>query len=655
MALKEALHALATAAGVAREWRDVDGHDNIVSDETLDAVLRAMGFETQSAAGIACGLARLAREAEQLPAMLVVDAGRPITLHRPCTHAEVTGEDGETRTLEIVRGTPAAPWTPGYYDLVLDGEHTRLAVAPHDCPVPDPTLPRPWGVSLQIPSLRGPAERAFGNLGELAGAVEALAARGADAVAINPLHALFPGEGRHFSPYSPSSRRFLNTAMGDPALVGLPAFSPSEGGDLIDWESALPERLAQLRAVWNALSPGEAAAMEAEMAQADPGMVRHATFDALYSHFAAQGAGGWQQWPAAYHDPDGAAVASFAREHADEVRFHLFAQVLAQRSLAEVQGRARSAGMRVGLVGDLAVGVNPGGSDVWSMGDAMLRGLTIGAPPDPLGPLGQNWGLTSFSPVALREAAYAPFIAMLRATFASAGGLRIDHAFGLARLWVVPEGRQSTDGVYLRYPFAELVRLVTLEAHRAGAVVIAEDLGTAPTGFTEAIATRRMLGMRVLWFERAADGGYIGAPDYPADAVAMTGTHDTATVAGWWRGRDLDWAAALGRLPEGMSREEAASIRDWDRGLLWSTFGWHEPRPAPDDPQRAVDAAIDHVARTPCAMAVVPIDDLLGLDEQPNLPGTVTEHPNWQRRYAGETADLLDAPQTAARIERLNR
>jgi 4-alpha-glucanotransferase len=177
--------------------------------------------------------------------------------------------------------------------------------------------------------------------------------------------------------------------------------------------------------------------------------------------------------------------------------------------------------------------------------------------------------------------------------------------------------------------------------------VIAEDLGTAPHGFTHAVTARQMLGMRVLWFERAADHGFIGAADYEPLSVAMSGTHDTVTVAGWWRGRDLDWAEQLGRLPPGMTRAEAEAIRDWDRGLLWSTLNHGDgkgfgSRPAPDDPAPVVDAAIAHIAATPSALALVALEDLLGLEEQPNLPGTVAEHPNWRRRLDAPTDALLD-------------
>ncbi|TAD73610.1 MAG: 4-alpha-glucanotransferase [Sphingomonadales bacterium] len=650
------LHALAQACGVARDWTDVEGRAQVVGDEALAAVLAALGHETLSERQIIRSLAVAEQQREALPAILVGDRGAGIDLPFVPQRAEATGEDGVTRPL-VVEGTRlSVPDAPGYYDLVLDGRALRLAAAPPHCPLP--TAARPWGVSLQIPALRGARAGLFGTFGELAEAARALGGAGADALAINPVHALFPGHGVGYSPYSPSSRLFLNGALADPALAGLPPLEAEEGGALIDWAAALPRRLAQLRSVFAALSPDQRARFTAT----DDAMLRrHALFDALDCHFrAATDAHGWQGWPAAYHDPEGAAAQRFAAEHPDEIAFHLFVQALARQGLAAAQTAAKGAGMEIGLIGDLAVGVDPSGSDAWSLRHAMLDGLTIGAPPDPLGPLGQNWSITGFSPQGLRASGYAPFIAMIRAGLAAGGGLRIDHAFGLARLWVIPAGAATGEGAYLSYPFADLIRLVTLEAHRAGALVIAEDLGTAPHGFTAAVTERQMLGMRVLWFERAADHGFIGAGDYPPLSAAMSGTHDTVTVAGWWRGRDLDWAETLGRLPLGTSRAEAEAIRDWDRGLLWSTLDHSYgkdlgPRPAPEDPAPVVDAAIAHIASTPSAIALVSLEDMLGLDEQPNLPGTITEHPNWRRRLDAPVSALFAYERVARRCDILNR
>lgn len=648
------LQELARITGIAVQWRDVEGRENVVCDRVLAGVLEALGHDVSSAAGLTRASAQQLDTGLTLAPMLVAKVGETITLPFAPANVEATDEDGHTLPLTHFDKTLTAPDRPGYYQLAIDGEQTVLAVAPPRCP-PVSGGGRSWGVSLQIPSLRNERGGAFGTLGELATMASGLGRAGADAVAINPLHALFPGQGENFSPYSPSSRLYANTMMGDPTLVGLPPLPEGEGGALIDWPNSVPLRFAQMRALFDGLKQEQRAAVDFAQAEQDRRLYRHCLFDAIDMHYRPKGARGWQDWPDAMRHPDSALVAEFAAAHQEDIDFQIFLQWLAQESAGKAQKSALVSGMDIGLIGDLAVGVDPGGSDCWQLGEAMLQGLTVGAPPDPFSPTGQNWALTTYSPHGLRAAGYEPFIAMLRAGFTSCGGLRIDHAFGLGRLWVVPKGCAATEGAYLAYPQEDLLNLVTLEAHRAAALVIAEDLGTAPPGFTHAITQRGMLGMQVLWFQRAQDDGFIGAQDYSPGSVAMTGTHDTPTLAGWWSGRDIDWAEDLGRLPDGVDRGKAESLRDWDRGLLWSTLDHNAPRPAPGDTAPLVDAAIAHCARTPAPLAIVPIEDMLGLEEQPNLPGTVTEHPNWRRRLAANVDEVLAAPQVEHRIDLLNR
>lgn len=609
-----------------------------MTNDVLAAILGALGYAVDTAQDLRTALTEAEARKRDLPTMLVADAGSQVDLPFLAKQAFIVDQEGYEQPLSVQGGALTAPAEAGYYLLRLDGQEMQLAVAPPVCPAP---RGKGWGVSVQIPSLRGKTGRAFGNFAELAQLADALGTRGAAALAINPVHALFPGTGAGFSPYSPSSRLFLNTAMGDPELVGLPGLPSEPVNGLIDWPTALPQRYLALERVFAGLDMQRRTGILQACDAGGDLLRRHAIFDALDRHFRLQGASGWQDWPAAYRDPGSTTVSTWTHQHTAEVELQLFLQWLAQQGLQHAQRAATDAGMEWGLIGDLAVGVVPGGSDCWSLGSAMLQGLTIGAPPDPLGPHGQNWGITTFSPDGLRKSGYAPFIAMLQASFATGGGLRIDHAFGLARLWVVPQGGGASDGAYLSYPFEDLMRLVTLEAHRAGALVIAEDLGTSPNGFTATISQRQMLGMRVLHFERAGDAGFIGAHDYPANAVALTGTHDTATVAGWWSGRDLDWAAQCDRLPSEISRTEAERIRDWDRGRLWATMRGNSMRPAPDDTGPAVDAAIAHIASTPALLTLTPMEDLLGEVEQPNLPGTTIEHPNWRRRYPATAEQML--------------
>jgi 4-alpha-glucanotransferase len=280
----------------------------------------------------------------------------------------------------------------------------------------------------------------------------------------------------------------------------------------------------------------------------------------------------------------------------------------------------------------------------------VLAGLTVGAPPDQINPYGQNWGLTAFSPQALRGSGCAPFLATLRAAMRHAGGVRIDHVMGLTRLWLIPEGAAPTEGAYLTYPLDDLLRLIAIESQRHKAIVIGEDLGTVPDGFRQKLDGAGISGLRVLWFEHDGTGFRLPAA-WSEDSVAMTSTHDLATVAGWWTGRDLETRARIGWEADTVTRAK-------DRQDLWHAFreaGVAPADDAPADPAPVVDAAVDFVARTPSRLALVPLEDLLGLEEQPNLPGTIDQHPNWRRRYGPPADRMFDDPDVAARARALTR
>lgn len=655
-----ALHDLAEAAGVLRVWEDAHGEEKTVTDAALMAILAALGYWADSDAAVQESLARVRDEAGHVPAFLSVDVDTPLVLPDGLAQAgdaQLELETGETRALAIANAALPAIAEPGYHTLRVGSHVLTLAVAPRRCllpqDLPGATGDRLWGTAIQIPSLHD-QPTAYGDFGDLRDAVRLFAARGADAVAISPVHAPIAAASDSFSPYSPSSRRFLN-----PTLAELPGGAGKEGagkegggkdgGGLIDWSASLPERYSAMRLAFAELSREQCAEIDAWAQARGPALQRHAVFDAL--SLAMNGAD-WREWPAEYRDPESAAVAEFAAENAQEIAFHLYAQWRADCSLCAVQQAAREAGMAVGLIADLAVGIDPGGSDAWALQGSMLAGMTVGAPPDLLGPAGQNWGLTNFSPRGLRQSGFAAWIATIRAVLRHAGGVRIDHAFGLDRLWLVPPGAPASDGAYVRYPFADMLRLIALESHRAGAIVVGEDLGTLPPGFAKPVRDKGILGMKVLWFERDEDGAFLPAADFPKNDVAMTGTHDLPTVAGWWLCRDIDWNRKLGR---GSDWDEDEAQRKADRAALWSVIGQGKPQPADDDPGPVIDAAIAHLGGTPCTLAIIPLEDLLGLEEQPNLPGTIDEHPNWRRRLSAPLAQLLAEPAVARRIVALNQ
>lgn len=649
------LQTLATAAGLQLEWQDAAGRRQTVSDEALPAILDRLGHPSASATQIADSLAAIASKTAQAPRFLSVDVSDPIQLATTLSgKAELTLENGTRMSVAIDRGALKPIEHTGYYRLEVGGDVIDLLVAPRRCLTIADAVPgrKLWAPAVQIPSLRSETAKAFGDFGTLADAARAFGERGADALAISPTHALFPADASRYSPYAPSSRQFLNGLYADPSAFA--GTSDDSAADLIDWHSAIPEKLARLRKTFDQDARQLGKSLDAFRREGGDNLERHAEFDALHAYFfATSGARGWQQWPAAYHDPASPSVRRFVTEHADDVTFYVFLQWLARRDLNAAQKAAKNAGMAIGLIADLAVGMDPGGSHGWSRRGDLLTGLSIGAPPDPLGPDGQSWGITGFDPHALRETSFAPFIATIRAALAHAGGIRIDHAFGLRRLWVVPEGASAAEGAYLEMPFDDLMRIVAMESQCAKAIVIGEDLGTVPDGFREVMDARAMLGMRVLWFERDVDG-FMPPAKWSADAVAMTGTHDLATIAGWWSGRDIDWTWELGRKSDAPDEPADRAARAKDRAALWSAFGTDTEQPAPDDTAPVVDAAIAHVARTPCALAIVPIEDLAGLIEQPNLPGTIDKHPNWRRRMPDTTEALLQRPEVAARIDTLN-
>jgi 4-alpha-glucanotransferase len=299
--------------------------------------------------------------------------------------------------------------------------------------------------------------------------------------------------------------------------------------------------------------------------------------------------------------------------------------------------------------------MDPGGSQAWSCQNDILLGLTIGAPPDLLNPRGQDWGLTGFSPRALEDKGFASFIATVRAGMRHVGGIRVDHAMGLNRLWLIPEGASPAEGAYLSYPVVDLLRLLALESVRHNVVVIGEDLGTVPEGFHQMLEQGGIHGTRVLWFERDEQASFLPARGWGSSAVAMTSTHDLPTVAGWWKGSDIDVRHEHGRLGDGVDLNVAKEERDKDRPRLWNAFVREDvsegPVPSPEETGRVVDAAVRFVAKTEVPLSLIPLEDLLGQEEQPNLPGTVTGHPNWRRRLPVPAGAVLDEESVARRIE----
>ncbi|WP_454689994.1 4-alpha-glucanotransferase [Achromobacter aloeverae] len=689
------LAALASQAGIAVDWVDARGQPRRVADDVLRAMLGALGLPAADAAQIRDSAARLHEENGQPAGLLIVDAGAPIEFDaRPDDAYLLLGEDGEQRTLaahdtDDGRTRLPAVDTPGYYVLEAGDWRRNLAVVPPRSPSVAELLetphPRAWGISAQLYSLRrhhggDPAQMAgMGDFTALTRLATAAGQRGAAALAISPVHAMFAADPGRYSPYGPSSRLFLNSLYVDPsAVLGEAAVGAAlrglglgdealrlDGLSLIDWPAVARLRLKVLRRLYDDFRDDAHSELQDAFTRfriaGGEALESHARFEALHArHLPPLGdATDWRLWPADLRDPAGNGVRAYAHAHDRDVAFHIFLQWLAAQGLAGAQQAARAAGMGIGLIGDLAVGTDPGGSHAWSRQADILEGLSPGAPPDIYNPLGQCWGLTAFSPRALHLSGYAAFIEMLRAALAHTGGLRIDHVLGLARMWLVPQGAPAADGAYLRYPLDDMLRLVALEAWRHRALIIGENLGTVPEGFNHRIEQAGMLGMDVLWFQR---DGWAGNPApfqqpryWPGAAIATTTTHDLPTVAGWWRGADIGWRDGLKLLGPGETGESLRHERERDRGALWHALReagciGHDQPPAPpaDAP---VEAVLRFVAGTPVPLMLAPLEDLLAQEEQPNLPGTIDSHPNWRRRLEPEVEHVFDLQPVRLRVD----
>ena len=675
------LEILASRAGLAVDWIDANGRPQKVAPAVLRSVLTGLGHPASTTQEIDASLLQLqeVQQTRHLPPMLTADVGVAVDLARyfePETPCEIHLEDGSRLNLKLDAKSMLPGLVPvGYQHVSIDGQQFTLAVAPARCysvgDAVDNPIPRAWGLSVQLYSLRRPGDGGFGDTQALEDLARVAGERGSDALAISPLHAMFSSDTQRYSPYSPSSRLFLNSLYAAPGAIlgeravraaidstGLAAeFKHLEEQALIDWPVAAEAKHRLLQALYEGFVQGE------HPLHADFSSFRHAGGEALENHCRfeaiqeARGAKGealdWREWPEQWRDPRSAALAEVAEETAGRIGFFAFCQWLITRCLERAQAAARGSGMSIGLIADLAVGADGGGSQAWSRQDELLASLTVGAPPDILNRTGQGWGISAFSPEGLVRNGFRAFIEMLRANFAHAGGLRIDHVMGLQRLWVIPNGASPADGAYLYYPVDDLLRLLTLESHRHQAIVLGEDLGTVPEGLQEKLIARSILGMRVLLFEQD-NTHFKSILDWPDNALATTSTHDLPTLNGWWHGRDIDWNARLGLT-------DASSEIDWRRHREREREGLR--RVLAEDPQnfreeshetdQVLDASVRFLGHTRAPLVLLPLEDALGIEQQANLPGTINTHPNWSRRLPGYSEALLDDPDAARRLELL--
>jgi 4-alpha-glucanotransferase len=620
--MDEDLAELAEAMGVATGYENHEGRRVGVDPSVVVAVLAELGVDASGPAAVRDALAGLRerRERDLLPPTVVLHQGTARWLPG---RGVVRLEDGGTRTVDahLPRDLPL-----GWHRLTVAGQDATLVVAPRTLPPPPPA----WGWMVQLYALHSAGSWGIGDLADLRELVDWSGRRlGAGAVLVNPLHAVTPVSPVQPSPYSPSSRRFANplylriedtaeyAAADEDTRRRVDALRPHRLADRVDYDRAW---WAKRRAL-ELLQPAGGGLPE------QPDLRDFATYCALAERHGPR----WRDWPQPLRHPDSPAVTAARAELADRVAFHAWVQGLCAEQLDATQGAARDAGMPIGVVHDLAVGVDPDGADAWALQDVLATGATVGAPPDAFNQRGQDWGLPPWHPLRLAEDGYRPYRDVLRAGLRHGGGLRVDHVAGLWRLWWIPRGESPDRGTYVHYDADALLGVLALEAHRANAVVIGEDLGTVEERVGTALREVGALGSAVLWFARGSDGRLLSPEQWPERAAASISTHDLPTATGFLRGEHVEVRAELGVLARDPEQERrAAAAERYELVELLRAEGLLGPHPERVDEQDVVLAMHRLLARTPCRLLLAAPADAIGEVRQPNLPGTVDEYPNWR-------------------------
>ncbi|NKM98426.1 4-alpha-glucanotransferase [Rhizobium leguminosarum] len=526
---------------------------------------------------------------------------------------------------------------------------------------------RVWGVSLQLYELRSARNWGIGDFEDLSDMADLAGSLGADFIGLTPLHAPFLADPDRCSPYEPSSRQHLNPLY--IAVDRLPGFACSpelerqlaslRQTDLVDYVGVAQIKLRALRDLWPAWQQRsviddayDPADFDAFITQGGNSLRLHALFECLsFSMVERRVGAGWQCWPADFQRFDSAAVAQFERGHADDVRFHMWLQWLAHRQLMQAADRARKAGLRIGLYLDLAVGEAVDGSATWSEPDTYVSKATIGSPPDPFAVDGQDWHLAGYLPSAIAAGEMSPFRRMVSAAMRYAGAIRIDHAAALRRLFLVPLGSRPDGGAYVRYPADRLLQILAEASAEHRCLVIGEDLGLIPKGLQDDLAAAHILSYRILSYEQD-EKGFKPAEVYPALALACISTHDHQTLAGWWRGADIQARCDHGIVPPDLTEKHLEDRKRERRKLKAALKAAGLELPTRLSQARASEetlrdltvSAYRFIARTPSLLAAVRLADLTDEKRPTNVPGTSDSYPNWKPKLSVLLADLMSSP-----------
>lgn len=641
------LRQLAAAHGVATSYRN-ERREPVEVDAAV--VIRVLGLLDVDAGTETARRAELTKITERdragrLPPTIAVRLdGRPKPIPQ-ATH--LVGEDGDQ--IEV-RGELPADLAPGWYQLHTgDGQEVTVVAAPPQVP---PT-PATWGWMVQLYALRSAKSWGIGDLGDLREFIDWTAIEhGAGAVLLNPLHAPGPTHPVQPSPYTPSSRRFSNPLAlriedldayrhADPGTrAEVDALAVSATTPRVDHDLVWAAKRSALEVLWR--RAGRPAPLDGSPELT--GLAQWATYCAL----AERHGGRWSRWPEPLRTVGSPAVAAARRELLPRVQFHAWVQQQCAEQLAAVRSAARAAGMALGVLHDLPVGVDADGADAWALADVLAGGVSVGAPPDNFTPRGQDWGLPPWRPDRLAATGYAALRDMLRAILSHADGLRVDHVAGLWRLWWVPPGDTPDRGTYVHYDPEVMLAVLALEAHRAGAVVVGEDLGTVEPEVTEALAANEMLGSAVSWFTRDEsdpEQPLLRAAQWPERAAASLSTHDLPTAAGFLRGEHVRARAELGLLDD-VPGEQAAA--DKDRAEWLALLRAEGLLDAAEPDEAAIILAMHRfLAKTPSRLKLISPYDVIGEIRQPNLPGTIDEYPNWRLPLAETFEQLRDDPRVA--------
>ena len=627
--------------GIQTEFLDGQGHRRVTDAAALKIILDALPPQSP---GPLLGQPVVVRRGRSARSQLRPAASAPVNWKIVADAGVVAKGETSDRVIDWPQGLPSGVYRLQLTDAAAVTENVPLISAPEKAFGGD--FDRCWLLAVQLYGVRSARNWGIGDFTDLEGMIEFAAHLGADGIGLNPLHALFDDRPGDCSPYSPNSRLFLNALYVD--VEKLPEFdldartrdalAPLRVGEVVDYVTVAGLKWRALRIAFAAFkahaTPARRQDFDTFRAERGPLLLRFACFEVL-RHKLKQP---WWEWPEEWRQPDDAKCAALRNgAEGDEVAFVEFVQWTADRQLGDAADLARKLGMKVGLYLDVAVGVQADGFDAWNEQAAISRHLGVGAPPDPLNTAGQSWGLAGFNAAGLELQSFAPYRDMLRASMRHAGAIRLDHVLGLKRLYLVPNGFSAVDGVYVQMPFEALLAVTALESLAHRCVVIGEDLGTVPEGFRKQMADWGIWSYMVMMFERDDSGAFRGRDHYSADALVTFNTHDLSTYAGWRSFGDLKTKRSLGIDPGESDDARWHALAMLDDVLRQNAIDRND-----------VFSVLNFLAQTKSRLLAVSLEDILGVLDQPNIPGTVNEHPNWRRRLPVSIDQMASAVDIAA-------